>query len=110
MKKILLLSVLLIGCGSGTEDTTPSVSGTYQCASGCSGSCVFSNLTVTQNDSTIVTVSDFGSCSGTINSDGQYSLQCSSGSTCTGFISGTKATANCGFNTMSCQQATFSKI
>lgn len=96
------------GCGAAS-DNPPDVEGSYSCISGCDDICTFSDsATVTQTGSSIVVVSDFDTCTGDVNNNGDGSLDCENGSCDVSFAGGTAA-LDCSAEGTNCQRVTYAR-
>lgn len=116
MKKLIaaIWCLSIFGCGGGSGSTAvvgvdvPDVSGSYSCVANCENDvCIYSEtVIVTQNGSHIDLESEFGTWSGTVESDGSFSVSGDLGD-CDGIWEGDSSTVHCFSDGESCQVASY---
>lgn len=116
MMKYLFILLFVVGCGNATKsDNPPSVAGTYQCISGCSGICLYETTIVTQHKSNVfVDAHSFASCPGSINNNGDFTSKCKDyfgdKIQCSGTFHDDLFTLDCTLGGIRCQQVLFVTI
>lgn len=106
---VVCLIVLFVGCGGAGSDNPPSISGFYQCNSGCTSICQFPDfIQVQQDGDEILVLSDLGTAQGTINNDGDFNFD-TLDLRCEGNLFNQQLVANCSSAGTRCQEVAYQR-